>query len=373
MESEVLIEFCKQNPQLLEPDQQISNKSGKSQHKSTNQAFAAGKSKSSKEIPTLGKLLYKNDPWAFLEILINTRDHISCELAMNLLHANEDLNSLDFNYKFLLECYLEWVLLDSQQPTPDACLCLAKLYLFHIIYSDCSYPSQLIDDNKVDQNEQDTPTSRAPIRIGWRMKHKRNFIQKRAAWLNRIDPFSSINIHPIASSPFSTVEDDPAPTLFYLQKLQGLLCTENLPWNKTTIEQLLTIIQVDKDYLGKISLEILCLPLANRLTKAINILCSNFPSEACEFGIQYCKTPSNWQLLLDALSFGDPSNPIFYTVYQDVIAYLAQILEPQPFLELLPPNGNIEFFLPFIHKCLRYHAASLLKLSIVKQAKAEVK
>jgi hypothetical protein len=55
----------------------------------------------------------------------------------------------------------------------------------------------------------------------------------------------------------------------------------------------------------------------------------------------------------------------YETVYESILEYLTERYDPSEFLSLLPSNGNMSFFLPYIKKCFLRFKARGIKHSII--------
>ena len=352
LEPEVLVDFCAQNPQLMIPDLQ-SDDNGRATILAGNNTLE--NSEQVGRTPTLGQLLYKCDPWPFLDILVRVIDRVPVASGLTLLKAHS-ISDLSEDLLFLLTNYLEWVL-ENGQATKEAYQHLTLIYANHIFSGKQSNELPKATSETI-PNE-----NRNPIRQKWVKLHRDSFVHQRSDWLNQIEPFDTMNLF-ASRSPF-TSEDEPFPPMFYLQKLQGLLSTDTLLF-ADSIEPLISRVNEEESFAGKLSLELLCLPLAGKLMAAMEKVIKDCPHVTCLYAIKYCRTKEEWKEVLDFLSDSITS----CQVYTEIISHLVRSQDPVSFVSLLPENGNMNFFLPFIEQCFRCHYASALKQSIVNQAKS---
>ena len=358
LEPEVLIEFCEQNPQLFMPDIMPSDNNTEDVPKVNlrrsgvlNTASIPDEETSSLSSSTLGKILYSINAWIVLEILIRTQDKIPIKAALRLLKSDK-ISELDADKVFVLENYLEWILTESGTPNAMAYELLTSIYITHWLKD----PEAVPDPVK---------SGEGSIRRKWLRQHRNSLLHHRADWLNQISPFDGIN-HFASRSPFSSVDEEPTSPKFYLQKLQGLLGAKefNFP---STINPLLQRIERE-EFEGKLSLQLLCLPTVGRLMEAVHFITEKCPHITCAFTARYCSNLGNWKDVLEFLA----SPAASYQVYTEIISHLVKVQNPGNFVSLLPDNGNMQFFLPYIEQCFRLHYASHLKSSIAFQAKSRV-
>jgi len=117
-------------------------------------------------------------------------------------------------------------------------------------------------------------------------------------------------------------------------------------------------------------LRLLCLANVGKLHEAIDLLINNFKHVARDFARHYFKEPAQWGLLLQRVLDGVPQHPDYNELYASLLDHLSTQYEIEIFLKLLPPNGNIAFFLPFIEKALNSSRARQLKGIIETEEKA---
>jgi len=127
-----------------------------------------------------------------------------------------------------------------------------------------------------------------------------------------------------------------------------------------------------EEYEGQLSFLLLILPHLNRTKEAISLLVKHLPSACLYYGLLYCKQPIDWSYMLNQLLSQTPSKTYFSQreqesrqVYESIMQYLAEQLDPITYLrDIIPGNGNLAFFLPFIEKNYCHYQSGLLKQSI---------
>ena len=355
LEPDVLIDFCTQNPQIFNPDIET-NKINQSNNKSILPGIKTLHRQSEEQkLTTVAQLLYNNDPWILLDIFTSPSfSYFPISDGLRILQFN-CIDELHGDMLFLLENYLEWILLSGKGRT-DVIEALSLIYFRHILSNCNEQPKCKLND-----------VNRKDHRKKWKRINRDSLIHQREEWLHQIEPFDGTNYFP-SRSPFEE-EDEPLPELFYLQKIQGLLSLDEVILNYPgCVDKLYSKISKEKNFIGKMSLELLCLPLTEKLMDAMEFVVKNCPHITCLFSVKYCRTQDQWKSVLDYLSNTITS----CQVYTDIISHLVRNQDPITFVSLLPENGNINFFLPFIEQSFRCHYSVCLKQSIVDQAKNRV-
>lgn len=96
------------------------------------------------------------------------------------------------------------------------------------------------------------------------------------------------------------------------------------------------------------SLQLLALPMANRLREGLQLVVKSFPQVAFEYARQFCRHSNQWAILLDELLKVSQGNPAgIGTVYEQIVEYLTENMDPEAFLNLLPAQGHLLYFLPY--------------------------
>jgi len=127
------------------------------------------------------------------------------------------------------------------------------------------------------------------------------------------------------------------------------------------------------------SLKLLCLPMAgsDRLREGISAVVTCCPQVAFEYGKQFCLQPTDWSVLLSELLASctnkkdsnenmASSNEVNAAVYEQILEYLTGFYDPDAFLNLLPAEGHLLYFLPYIEKAFCRHRAKSVQHSIAQ-------
>jgi hypothetical protein len=158
------------------------------------------------------------------------------------------------------------------------------------------------------------------------------------------------------------------------------------------------------NFTGKISIELLVLPSCGYFNEAVEILMNHAPHISRHFSRYFCSKASQWRSLLSALlphlsiskidnddgDNGDNDKQIeeFYSkkenekqiivnekdrydIYREVWEEMANIVDPEVALSLIPPNGNVEFYLPFIRQTFQNYAIKNIRHMLIHQTKSK--
>lgn len=60
-----------------------------------------------------------------------------------------------------------------------------------------------------------------------------------------------------------------------------------------------------------------------------------------------------------------PRNVLLKESYESILGYLTEIMDFETFIQLLPENGKMNFFLPFIQNCISKSMSKSLKETIL--------
>lgn len=280
--------------------------------------------------------------------------------------------------RLIIQCYIEETLMNGGgEELPKLIPLLASIYLKHIIHNEGHF--------MINQSN-DLLFGRQPLRQKWIETHINTFKRNRTEWLNILPPFDQQSNHiNRLTSPF--LSETRCIDYFYVEKLQGLLCfISNLsPSSVSSIsDELIDLIKAKRfRYCGKLSIQLLTWPQCGYFDDAIDLLVKYAPHISRSYCKQFCKTTDQWRTFLTTLLESTEDNHLKkyndgddddefdrYNIYKEVLEELANTLDPERVLSLLPPNGNIHFFLPFIAKCFRSFKASKLKDLVILQTKS---
>ncbi|EGG15349.1 hypothetical protein DFA_10183 [Cavenderia fasciculata] len=217
-------------------------------------------------------------------------------------------------------------------------------------------------------------------------------------WLSKLPPFSADAFRNPSE------RGDPANQLtsLYHRKIHSVLSSARVRDFEfmDNIEAMFTAAN-DTNNIIFIELKLACLPLLDRMSEAIELVVSRHVEVVLEYGLHYCKQ-SDWAIVLELIlkllstnqnnnnnisSNGDTlssssstsqsnSSIVFQKQpinlqkqskdsivgeYERVLDYLTGFMDTESFLQLLPTNGKIEYFLPFIEKSFSNHYSRQLK------------
>lgn len=140
--------------------------------------------------------------------------------------------------------------------------------------------------------------------------------------------------------------------------LYDLILQENLPDNR---------------YPSVISLRLLCLPFLDQLHKGQELVLEVCP----EALIWYCEAHiserssdiKDWDWMHKSMLelFGKKDNAKEWTPYRDFLRYVAEVLDPDEFLKMLPNEGSMTFYAPILEHCYRHSQARTITADITKK------
>mmetsp|Transcript_44414 Transcript_44414/g.111915 ORF Transcript_44414/g.111915 Transcript_44414/m.111915 type:complete len:321 (-) Transcript_44414:10-972(-) len=172
-------------------------------------------------------------------------------------------------------------------------------------------------------------------------------------------------------SPFSSPRG-PRPH-FYLRKLQSLLChCAQRPSAQPLADYLLR--HFPEHHAGRLSVELLCLPLTGKMSAAVSLLVKSSSVEiVLAFSEYFFAERLEWNILLDyclklmRMVVDTTQRKRLKELYGAVLQRLADLFPPDVFLGFLPPNGDLHFFLPFIESCILSHQKTILERHMQQQ------
>ncbi|GAM23299.1 hypothetical protein SAMD00019534_064740, partial [Acytostelium subglobosum LB1] len=179
-------------------------------------------------------------------------------------------------------------------------------------------------------------------------------------WLSKLPPFS------LDAQRNPSEKEDPTSKLssLYYRKLHSLLYSTRVQ-DFEFMENIETIFSNDVENIMFISLKLACLPLLDRTEDGIKLGVNTQISIMLEYGLHFCKH-SDWSVVLEQVlkrymaSEPNQSEAVLQE-YERILDHLTNYMDPEAFLQLLPSNGKMDYFLPFIEKSFLNHHAKLLK------------
>jgi hypothetical protein len=222
--------------------------------------------------------------------------------------------------------------------------------------------------------------------LKWQDFHKKAFYT-RPTWLDKVPPFdTNVRRIPASRNPYEADKGDAYDYQhMYLRKCQSLLCAVDKHIRPDQAIILLralanTVDRAPQDLTTP--LKLLCLPAAGQATlhEGIELVVAYCPQVAFEYGCQFCVQPCDWSKFLSALLSttnetgagirGDisvgPLQANKGVVYEQILEHLTGHYDPDAFLHLLPPEGNLLYFLPYIEKAFCRHRAKALQHGIAQ-------
>lgn len=329
---------------------------------------------------------------------------------------------------FLLMCYLESRLeaplqqlrrrrgarhaecVAAHAPGPVAAMAgrLAELYLAKVVArTQAPFPPAEVARRVAESRRGDGLFCR------WLDAHHTAFSTRRLAWMDAIPPFTddgdgddgslatdgtttttttttqeeqqqqqqrceSVSPRPAVRNPFhdSALEAHDY-THFYTRKLESLLCSGLLGGTARLVARLdaaLGSATATRDPRHRRLLETLralLRPLAttgDARADALGALLARFPLLAEELGALYCADAGDWAVVVARLVgvLRAPQHAHVEATYEAVLARIATALTPQQFLGVLPDDGNVLFFLPFIERSCEKQLGTALCSSIIR-------
>lgn len=86
------------------------------------------------------------------------------------------------------------------------------------------------------------------------------------------------------------------------------------------------------------------------MDSALDLLVTSYPQLVQDYGLQFELSASSWALLLARL-LASP-HPSAAASYQSLLTRLTSRFTPAQFLTLLPPDGALDYYIPFIKQCI---------------------
>lgn len=236
------------------------------------------------------------------------------------------------------------------------------------------YLKYLTSDQVMKTNPHNT---RPPVSLEgiWKEYHREYLIDSRYKFLESIPPFI-----PLVKGPR---DHQTIPENFYLFKLQGLICAlKDKVAKQSDFESALPtiaahVVECLKAHVPKVpsemdaSIQILCHPILGGLegleTTILQIV-DHYPTSLTKFFKKYLPFDDmkKWKATMGILLAKVAKNETETTIWclEETLKYLAQNLNSTDFLSLLPDNGNVAFFIPYIELNLGRNASMKLLTQI---------
>lgn len=176
-----------------------------------------------------------------------------------------------------------------------------------------------------------------------------------------------------SSLPSNKVKDDNNKRVYcpccccseVLLKFQSLLCSRH---NRKELSTHVLNKLSELSFIGKDSLLVLCWPKAGNGKEAVEYMVKNYPNSTLQYAKELFDWKAQWQLLLDHLlsalrnnDYEQWNQDAYIAVLKGVLLRLTRAYTPSEFLALLPADGAMQFFLPYLHECWEYKKSGVLQ------------
>lgn len=154
-----------------------------------------------------------------------------------------------------------------------------------------------------------------------------------------------------------------------LLKIQSLMSYKNISPDLVMVIQQKLNTNYD-DFKGRSSLTLMCLMKLD-VQAAIDLVIENYPRILARFATTVCDSKYDlWSHIMHSMTAilqqPDQSNVEVYTqAFKDVLTEMSKRLETVAFLNLLPKQGSVQFFLKYIQQCCEKQQARKLREKIV--------
>jgi hypothetical protein len=393
IEPHCIVEFAMENPSLFLPNKQPQQSTNKPSKRSLlfdddeEEQNGSTHNQPSQQVMrhvALARMLLSKFPWCLLEILVRLRDKIPMEDALTMLtfdhhstnpSSTDILNLSNSKHNILQQIYLSCLLtstsrdhhpsVEKQQQAID--------WLLDSWLQDLSTPPVSTTEPESTSVLSESLTECR----SWCTFMNMSFLPYRQAWLNDfvMKPLMltdggeqvEIDLNQMQSSDalFVALVHPPLSPVrqrFNLYSAQGILCCEEYQ-QLINREQLLTKIDSLPEFEGKFSLRVLCLASSD---SALNLLLKDAPTVYYSFAKQYCGHELNkWKYSLDKVLSQQQTRPHDVQVLEQLLWHMASHFSPGQFLSVLPKNGSMLFFMPFLSHCYSVQCANQARQDLI--------
>ncbi|XP_064643834.1 BLOC-2 complex member HPS3-like isoform X2 [Lineus longissimus] len=310
----------------------------------------------------LAQLLRSLHRAAFTKILVNLLDKktIGLNNTVELLQGPEEGAGSNGHVREYLEAVLAC---DSRKFWfTDAAGMLSKIYLSNL-------------------RSQEPPAMRSPEKSHSHLPKGNGHFGKRHLWLNELPPFTGPDCisRPclyLRSSVRSSSPPKPSSSAETctccccnedLLKLQSLVCSCHA--SSSLLHDVLYDLGESVEVKGRDSLQILCLAQTDPLSTTDKIL-QTFPLVLPQFSKQMLGEDSHkWAYVAEKVTTllrqNSEKKDLYKKIYEGLLTEMSEILPLKEFLRLLPADGNLGFFVPYMEKSYRSSATCGLKEKII--------
>lgn len=157
-----------------------------------------------------------------------------------------------------------------------------------------------------------------------------------------------------------------------LVKLQSMLCSPCC--SETVATKVLSLLETSTSILGWDALWMLC-KIRSKVTDTFKALVQKYPAVILSYGTSVLGSdPGLWSNYLNEVvqmnkmqaESPDENAEIYFKSFQGILKHLTDVLELKDFLQILPDEGNMLFFLPYITECQEKEKSKQL-LNIIRK------
>lgn len=327
------------------------------------------------ELSPLSQLMRCHCPQVLITSMVALHDTgmISLDLAIRLLQGTQEEDTR-FKNNHIKE-YLEKILEDNQRKYAfeDAAVLLCEIYVKRIIHE--IYPTE---KQRLSASAQCKTTG---------------YFGSRFSWLDDLPPFKGVFslrqpcLYLRPSSPTTARKTNmaaPTPTVSKqgacscalchedLVKLQSMLCSPCC--SETVANKVLSLLETSTSILGWDALWMLC-KIRSKVTDTFKVLVQKYPAVILSYGTSVLGSdPELWNNYLNEVvqmnkmqaESPDENAEIYFKSFQGILKHLTDVLELRDFLQILPDEGNMLFFLPYITECQEKEKSKQL-LNIIRK------
>lgn len=262
-------------------------------------------------------------------------------------------------FRLLVEAYLESQLFDRPHGDDDLdnadglVLALAELYLEGLATAGGAYPPV--------SQQLAAQLDAHPYVLQLFSQHKIiTLTRPRPDWLNDLPPFNGRLRSDVVHN--ADELEALASAHFYVVKLQRL-CSQLDLVAPVAVELLARIDTYNQASAlsGFESLTALLAPLnPDRREEAFTLMVDNHPQHLLEYASPLCSEPEHWRFLLSVLFArvsGEAPEPLL-DAYRTLLRYVSRQYSPAALLSLVPDDGDLFFFVPYLEEAFRQSEAA---------------
>ncbi|XP_062584936.1 BLOC-2 complex member HPS3-like [Saccostrea cucullata] len=326
------------------------------------------------ELSPLSQLMRCHCPQVLITSLVALHDTgmISLDLAIQLLQgAHEDDAKFKNNH---VKEYLEKILEDNQRKYvfEEAAVLLSEIYMKRIIH--VAHPT---DRQRLNGQVQNKTTG---------------YFGQRYSWLDELPPFKGLYalkqpcLYLRQSSPTTVRKNNTtAPAVSKqescpcalchedLLKLQSMLCSPSC--SGAVMDKVLDLLKTSPSLQGRDAIWVLC-KIRSEVTETFKVMVERYPTVLLSFSTSVLEAdPGLWSNFLNEVvqmnklqaENPDENAEIYFKSFQGILKHLTDVLTVKDFLQILPEEGNMLFFLPYITECQEKDKSKKLLNTVVRK------